>query len=284
MFRALVLLSTFVLPPLCAQVRELAPYRYQGGSGDALRRQDRLALPSLQHRRALPAAHRLAPVSADELQGKPKPLATRAGVHRGVGRQAPVESGRWDLLDDGRAVWRMALQSPGAAGVRIHFRDFRLPPGAKLWLHDGSGGESEIMGPYEGQGVYGDGEFWSDFVLAETIVIEYAPGPGTGGGTLPFTIAEISHLLPGALPEAITADRAQALLSPLAWTGSAVDPRQAAASCQLDISCFPSGPRPRARWRTSYLKKTAAAMSAPARWCAAPRPITSRISSPLTTA
>jgi hypothetical protein len=133
----------------------------------------------------------------------------------------------------------MALQSPGAAGVRIHFRDFHLPPGAKLWLHDGSGVESEIMGPYEGQGVYGDGEFWSDFVLADTIVVEYAPGTGTGGDALPFTVAEISHLLPGALPDAMAADRAQALLSPLAWTGSASDPRQAAATCHLDISCFP---------------------------------------------
>jgi hypothetical protein len=239
MFRLFVLLSTFVLLPLSAQVRELAPYRYQGGLDEGLRRQNRLALPSLQSRRALPAAHRLAPVSQDELQVKPKPLATRAGIHRGVSSQAPVDSGRWDLLAGASPVWRMALQSPGAAGVRIHFRDFHLPPGAKLWLHDGSGVESEIMGPYEGQGVYGDGEFWSDFVLADTIVVEYAPGTGTGGDALPFTVAEISHLLPGALPEAMAADRAQALLSPLAWTGSASDPRQAAATCHLDISCFP---------------------------------------------
>src|SRR6187455_2465473 len=118
MFRLFVLLSTFVLLPLSAQVRELAPYRYQGGLDEGLRRQNRLALPSLQSRRALPAAHRLAPVSQDELQVKPKPLATRAGIHRGVSSQAPVDSGRWDLLAGASPVWRMALQSPGAAGVR----------------------------------------------------------------------------------------------------------------------------------------------------------------------
>ena len=227
--------------PVGAQVKEVAPYRFDGGLEDVARRRDRLALPSLQFQRPLPAAHRLAALTPEDLAVKTASMATRAGIHRGLGTRVALESGRWDLLADGRAVWRMALQSPGAAGIRLHFRDFRLGAGARLWLHDGSSAESEIMGPYEDRGVYGDGEFWSDFVLAETIVIEYQPGARGAAEALPFTIAEISHLLPGALPESPAAANriAPSLASPLAWAGNGADPRQAAATCNLDISCFP---------------------------------------------
>ncbi len=176
MLRKLVLLSTLLLLPLSAQVREVSAYRFHGARDEVTRRESRLALPSLRFHRPLPNAFRLAPVAAEELAHKTKPMATRAGIHRQVNLAAALDSGRWDLAGDGRAVWRMALQSPGAAGIRIHFRDFRLNAGGRLWLHDGSGAEGEIMGPYEWQGVYGDGEFWSDFVLSDTIVIEYQPG------------------------------------------------------------------------------------------------------------
>ena len=235
MSRWLVFLPAMMLT---AQVREVAPYRYAGDLEGAARRENRLALPSLKHRRPPPSAHRMAPVSPDELRlTKPSSRATRAGIHRAVSAQAPLESGRWDLLDDGRAVWRMVLQSPGAAGIRIHFRDFKLEAGARLWLHDGSGIESEIMGPYEGRGVYGDGDFWTDFVLSETMVIEYQPGAESRA--LPFAIGEISHLLPGVLAEAMGGTSARSLTSPLGWAGSGADPRQAAASCNLDVTCFP---------------------------------------------
>ncbi len=252
MLRMLVLSSTLLLLPLSAQVKEVAAYRFDGALDEVTRRDSRLALPSLRFHRPLPTAFRLAPVAIEELGQKTKPMATRAGIHRQVNAAAALDSGRWDLAGDGRAVWRMALQSPGAAGVRIHFRDFRLNSGGRLWLHDGSGDEAEIMGPYEGQGVYGDGDFWSDFVLSDTLVIEYQPGL-TGGESLPFTIAGISHLFPGVLPEVSTPDRGpeaaggsalsgivQSLISPQTWaSGSGADPRQAAATCHLDLSCFP---------------------------------------------
>ena len=254
-FRTLVWPSLFLLlPPLSAQVKEVAAYRFDGALDEVTRREARLALPSLRFHRPLPTALRLKPVAPEELaHHSTKPMATRAGIHRNVSMAAALDSGRWDLAADGRAVWRMALQSPGAAGVRIHFRDFRLHAGGRLWLHDGSGAESEIMGPYEERGVYGDGDFWSDFVLSDTIVVEYRPGLA-GNESLPFNIAEISHLLPGVVPGVTSQDGAaevrgggvgtlsnivQSLISPLAWAGSGADPRQAAATCNLDISCFP---------------------------------------------
>ena len=216
----------FLLFPVLAgaqPMRSLVPYRYSGGAEEATRRQARLAMPSLRLGRALPAAHRLTPLRAEELTPEiVVSRAKRAGVHRPVPTGAPEAAGVWSGDGSGGAVWRMVLESPGAAGVRMHFRNFRLGPGARVWLHDGSGAEAEIMGPYEGRGVWGDGEFWSDFVLSERIVVEYQPGPASaGGGGLPFEIAGISHLLPGVVASA------------------GVEVRQAAASCNLDISCYP---------------------------------------------
>ncbi|MBM3798061.1 MAG: hypothetical protein FJW31_29390 [Acidobacteria bacterium] len=193
-------------------------------------------------------------------------MATRAGVHRAIVALAARDMGRWETMPGGREVWRMAIESPGAAGVRIHFRDFNLR-GGRLWLHDGTGAESAIAGPYEGRGLWNDGEFWSGSVLAERIVVEYEPAAGSSrvsfdaaSGELPFTIAEISHLLPGALPAmpneelarafgnpaspslaptpAASAAAVQSLLSPLA-AGQNPGVNFAAASCHLDISCFP---------------------------------------------
>ena len=262
----LVTLAMLALP-LAAET--VAPYVYRGGIDELAQRKARLALPSLLHRRVniLPAAHRLAPLAAEELGWKPASMATRAGVHRAIAAPAARDLGRWETMPGGREVWRMVIESPGAAGIRIHFRGFNLR-GGRLWLHDGTGAESEIAGPYEGRGIWDDGDFWSGFVLAERIVVEYEPAAGSArasfdaaSGELPFTIAEISHLLPGALPEPPNQDLARtfgtassspslaptapsataamrSLLSPLA---ASQDPgiNLTAASCHLDISCYP---------------------------------------------
>lgn len=259
-----VALAMLVALPMAAE--KVAPYVYKGGVEELAQRQARLSLPSLLHRRVnvLPAAHRLAPLTAEDLALKPASMATRAGVHRAIAAPAARDLGRWETMPGGREVWRMVIESPGAAGIRIHFRDVNLR-GGRLWLHDGTGAESEIAGPYEGRGLWDDGDFWSGFVLAERIVVEFEPAAGNtrasfdpAFGELPFTIAEISHLLPGVLPEppnedlvrtfgnspslaptpAATAATVQSLLSPLA-AGQSPGVNFAAASCHLDISCFP---------------------------------------------
>ncbi|MEZ5355195.1 MAG: PPC domain-containing protein [Bryobacteraceae bacterium] len=160
-----------------------------------------------------------------------------------------MQTAGWDVLDNGSRLWRWSAQSPGAAGLRVHFTGFDAG-GGRVWIHDGSGEQSEMHGPYSGRGIYGDGEFWSDFVLAETIVVEYEPEPGReAAGKPPFEVAALSHLLPGAvagLPSTPTplgilgggtpdpGALAERLLGPLAG------PRGAeAAPCHLDVSCFP---------------------------------------------
>ena len=100
----------------------------------------------------------------------------------------------------------------------MHFTQFSSGSGL-VWIHDGSGDESQIAGPYTGAGPFADGDFWSDVVMADTIVIEFQPGDTEAVRVMPpFRIHEISHNF--AEPKADTT-------------------RAVAASCELDVTCFP---------------------------------------------
>ena len=79
--------------------------------------------------------------------------------------------------------------------MRIHFRDFVIGAGS-LWLHSASG---QIVGPYTGSGLYGDGDFWSGIVFGDSLTIEYLPDGASAGEAVPFQIVAISHIWDSAL-------------------------------------------------------------------------------------
>ena len=72
--------------------------------------------------------------------------------------------------------------------MRIHFRDFAIGAGS-LWLHSASG---QVVGPYSGSGLYGDGDFWSGIVFGDSLTIEYLPDGESAEETVPFRIVAIS--------------------------------------------------------------------------------------------
>ena len=78
--------------------------------------------------------------------------------------------GAWQSTAVGR-LWRLKMTSPSARAMRIHFRDFAIGAGS-LWLHSASG---QVVGPYTGSGLYGDGDFWSGIVFGDSLTIEYLP-------------------------------------------------------------------------------------------------------------
>jgi hypothetical protein len=181
-----------------------------------MQRRTRQLLPSRVVALRAPAEHRLGALTTEESRLLRQPWtggAWKAGIHRAIPGEV-VQLGRWEALDDGRRLWRLALHSESALALRVHFTVFDLGNG-RVWMHDGTGADSEIFGPYTGKGIHDDGEFWSDLVAAPVAVIEYEPGDGSE--TLPFRITEISHY------------------SQLAMSG----PASAAASCNLDSTCSP---------------------------------------------
>ena len=140
------------------------------------------------------------------------------GVHRPIGSEA-LSGGQWETLPNGAAIWRFAIHSPSAAGMRVQFRAFSAGSG-KVWVY---GADGQSQGPYTDKGIFGNGDFWSGTVWGDTATIEYQPVDDSR--SLPFEIQSISHRV---------ASHARSSL--LKVTAPAIDP---AGACNLDVICYP---------------------------------------------
>ena len=115
-------------------------------------------------------------------------MRRQGGVPRTL-PQGAVNEGTWVTLADGRAIWRLEIQSPDAAGMRVEFSDFSVAD-SKVWVHS----DDSTDGPYIGRGPYGNGEFWSGTVGGESVVVEYEVAlGGRAGGAPPFQIRRVAH-------------------------------------------------------------------------------------------
>ena len=168
----------------------------------------------------------LAPLSDPELAvlAQPGPRL-RTGIHRSLPPEA-LSTGSWEITSEGSRIWRMAIRSPGSAGIRVEFRDFSAGAG-QVWLYDGS----QYAGPYTGRGIFDDGNFWSASVLSDSVTLEYQPAPGTPDESdPPFHIRTIAHQV---RPASRAANR------PYAATPLGAAPPDPADYCHLDPNCYP---------------------------------------------
>ena len=204
-FSRILLLLTLALLPRLAQAQRigpLGPTDRQQSKALSTARTAAVRPPSLQLSLSPPAAVALPPLGPDDLQrlqpqeGRP-PLI---GVHRRLPAEAVTRSfsggavkttaeGAWQSTAVGR-LWRLKMTSPSARAMRIHFRDFAIGAGS-LWLYSASG---QVVGPYTGSGLYGDGDFWSGIVFGDSLTIEYLPDGASAKEAVPFQIVEISHI------------------------------------------------------------------------------------------
>ena len=205
-FSRILLLLTLALLPRLAQAQRIGPLgptdRQQSKALSTERTAAAPRPPSLQLSLPSPAAVALPPLGPDDLQrlqpqeGQPPVI----GVHRRLPAGAVTRSfsggavkttaeGAWQSTAVGR-LWRLKMTSPSARAMRIHFRDFAIGAGS-LWLHSASG---QIVGPYTGSGLYGDGDFWSGIVFGDSLTIEYLPDGPSAGEAVPFQIVAISHI------------------------------------------------------------------------------------------
>ena len=158
--------------------------------------------PSLQLSLPSPATAVLPPLGPADLQRvQPRPGRPPViGVHRqlppgvvtlSLSGETVMTTAReaWQSTASGR-VWRLKLTSPSARAMRIHFQDFAIGAG-RLWLHAESG---QVVGPYSGSGLYGDGDFWSGIVFGDSLTIEYMPDKEAATEAVPFQIVAISHI------------------------------------------------------------------------------------------
>ena len=204
-FSRILLLLTLALLPRLAQAQRigpLGPTDRQQSKALSTERKEAVRPPSLQLSLPSPAAVALPPLGPNDLQrlqpqeGRP-PLI---GVHRRLPAGAVTRSfsggavkttaeGAWQSTAVGR-LWRLKMTSPSARAMRIHFRDFAIGAGS-LWLYSASG---QVVGPYTGSGLYGDGDFWSGILFGDSLTIEYLPDGASAKEAVPFQIVEISHI------------------------------------------------------------------------------------------
>jgi hypothetical protein len=214
-----------------AQRKEPAIYNGTGATERAKQQP-----PSKSLTLARPRTFALGALSAEEskLLG-PVGFKQRIGVHRALPNA--LDGGTWTTLPDGGSLWQLGLRSDGAAGVRVHFTEFSVRTG-KLWVHAGDA----VDGPYTGDGPFGNGDFWSGTVEGDSVTVEYQAAPGDASTTLPpFRIRAVAH------QASLVGREIQAPRRPLSFTaitdaaastekGTAVD---VAASCNLDVKCYP---------------------------------------------
>jgi hypothetical protein len=122
---------------------------------------------SLSELRAADPAERKLRVGVAEHVGAMVDLAVARTGPRSKARRLSVGAMR-DTADGGY-VWTAAIQSPGAAALRVHFTDFTLPEGSELYAYNLEG---EAYGPFTSEGPLGTGDFWSHTVSGELVILQ----------------------------------------------------------------------------------------------------------------
>ncbi len=133
--------------------------------------------------------------------------------------------GIWAWTQEDKRVWRVTIRATGARALRVRFEDFNAQ--GSVWLY-GDEQKGPPIGPYLGRGPQLAGSFWSEFVFAETVTIEYVPDNAAAAPQLvPFRIASIAQIederfaVPGVRRKANQ------------------DGPRSLAGCHLDVSCYP---------------------------------------------
>lgn len=196
----------------------------------------------------LGAAHRVDLGRIDpslRTQTSPRQGLLRVATHRTMS-SAQLSQGAWQTATDGSPVWRLAITSQNALGIRLHFTNFSVGSG-KVWIHDTNNPANQVFGPYSGTGRNGTGDFWTEAVFSPTVEVEYVPAVGAGAsGQPPFMIAELVHIwqfgpyqapLPDSSSISTTDDLAAFRAIPAVSAAQATSPDY---SCYLDASCYQS--------------------------------------------
>ena len=83
---------------------------------------------------------------------------------------SPNQNGTWEFLDNGLALWRVRIYSPGAKSINVGFEKFKLSPNAKVILY--SKDTEEWVGPLTKMDNEWHNQYWSPIIFGDEIVVE----------------------------------------------------------------------------------------------------------------
>ncbi|MDE0623426.1 MAG: trypsin-like peptidase domain-containing protein [Bryobacterales bacterium] len=146
-------------------------------------------------------------------------------------RSLPPEiGGTWAWTQEGQRVWRVTIRATGARALRVRFEGFSVQ--GSLWMY-GDEWNGPHVGPYRDEGPQGDGSFWSAFVFAESVTVEYVPDDAASAPeSVPFRIRSVAPIMDARFP--VLGGRAKDRRS----EDRGLQPRSL-AGCHLDVSCYP---------------------------------------------
>jgi lysyl endopeptidase len=184
---------------------------------------------------------RLAPLDRDALleqdavRGR---IGAVKALRYGIGREVAVASvdGQWYDLAGGARLWAAEIVSTDALGVRLRFKDLRLPQGAELAVYSPSASDPENgliktgsprFDPERYVQRYGassapQGEVWTGTFVGDRVRMEYL-APAGSSRDLPFTVDNLQHLY----------------LDPVDKVARGLVGDKVAGNCHNDVSCFP---------------------------------------------
>lgn len=82
----------------------------------------------------------------------------------------PVADGTWNYLPDGRPVWQLCLELPGAKAVIVSYADFYLPDGVELYLYNPA--QTAVLGAYKTETHPQGGSFSTRMLPGDAVVFE----------------------------------------------------------------------------------------------------------------
>lgn len=118
----------------------------------------------------MPAIDREAALREDALRDR-KGLPPRFALPFPV-QATPHDSGTWEVLDDGRLLWRVRISAPGARSINLGFSRYHMPPSGQLWLSSADG--AHRVRPFDAADNEDHGQLWTPVVPGEDLVVELA--------------------------------------------------------------------------------------------------------------
>lgn len=89
----------------------------------------------------------------------------------------PRARGTWEVLGDGRRLWRLRISAQNALSLNLGFERFVLPPGGRLFVY--APDENRPMRPFTEADNERHGQLWTPPYLTDDLVIEAVLPPGS---------------------------------------------------------------------------------------------------------
>jgi hypothetical protein len=112
---------------------------------------------------------------------------------------SPQNSGVWQTLPDGGRIWRLAIRSPGAYSINLVFEQYRLLPGAELFLYDREG--KMLLGAYTSLNNQEDYKLGVQPIKGDEVIVEYYE-PAALKNTGVLEIGQVVHAYRNIFDEA----------------------------------------------------------------------------------